>query len=230
MSLKKIIVDEAKMVRRMGFNPSSEFNVKLSLKTAFEEYHPTEGKGALDSYAEKIISSEPTDENRITSLNLLNSIKEKADDFKILLDDFNFEDNSQLATTIFTKIDGDIDPGVEDTLRFYDFNIHASIESGMEENVVGLLDQLDEFFDELIGMLADPSLSTQKPPQTPIGFKENKKPLKRKLTETIKKLIKEQQLYPIQYELCPCANITAYTTSGCTQSSWYFGAVTDAST
>ena len=95
MSLKKLIINEAKMVRRMGFNPSSEFNLKLSLKTAFEEYHPTEGKGALDSYAEKITHSGASDENKITSLNLLNSIREKAYDFKILLDDFNFQDNSQ---------------------------------------------------------------------------------------------------------------------------------------
>ena len=41
----------------MGFNPSSEFNVGLSLKNAFEQYHPLEGKGALDSYAEKISNS-----------------------------------------------------------------------------------------------------------------------------------------------------------------------------
>ena len=94
MNLKKLIFSEADMVRRMGFNPPSEFNVRLSLRSAFEEYHPTKGKGALDAYAENIMSSNASEEHRITISSLLNSIKEKADDFKILLNDFNFNDNS----------------------------------------------------------------------------------------------------------------------------------------
>ena len=171
MSLKNLIFDEVDMIRRMGFNPPSEFNVTLSLKSAFEEYHPLEGKGALDSYAEQILNSNASEEHRITSINLLNSIKEKADDFKILLNDFNFDDNSTLATTMFHKISGDTDESEEDTLKFYDFNIDASFKSGMFENIVALLDQLDSFFDILIGMIGDPNLSKQKPPQRSIGFK-----------------------------------------------------------
>ena len=72
---------------------------------------------------------------------------------------------------MFSKISGDTDPGEENTLRFYDFNIDASIQSGMFANVVGLLDELDGFFDELIGMLSDSTLSSEKPPQRPIGFR-----------------------------------------------------------
>ena len=65
MSLKELIFSEAKMVKRMGFNPSSEFNVGLSLKNAFEQYHPLEGKGALDSYAEKISNSSSPEEHKM---------------------------------------------------------------------------------------------------------------------------------------------------------------------
>ena len=161
---------EKGMIRRMGFNPPSEFNVGLSLKDAFEEYHPQGGKGALDSYAEQILSSNSEPTTKESAIKLLNSIRGKADDFKILLDDFNFDDNSDLATTVFSKISGDTDEGELDTLRFWDFNITSSLESGMIENVVGLLDQLDTFFDILVGMLADPSLSTQKPEPKPMGF------------------------------------------------------------
>jgi len=162
-------MSEANLIKRAGFNPPAEYNVRSSLKSAFEEYHPTKGSGGLDNYANNILNSEAPDEIKKQSIILLDSIREKADNFKILLNDFNFDDNSDLATTVFTMVNGDTDPGEEDTLRFYDFNIDNSINSGMWDNVVGLLDELDGFFDIIMGMLADPTLSKQHEPK-PLGF------------------------------------------------------------
>ena len=101
------------------------------------------------------------------SLNLLNSIKEKSENFKTLLSDFDFDDNSDIGEELFNKISGDTDPEEEDTLRFYDFNIDMSINSDMFENVIGLLDELNTFFDILIGMLG--ASGKEKEPRS-IGF------------------------------------------------------------
>jgi len=179
-------MNEATLIKRAGFKPSSEYNIGASLRNAFSEYHPKKGDGALDSYAKSILNSEAPDEIKKQSVILLDSIREKADNFRILLKDFNFDDNSDLATTIFTIVNGDTDPEEEDTLRFYDFNIDNSIISGMWDNVVGLLDQLDVFFDMIIGIIADPTLSNQPEPKS-VGFSFQE----RKITTSKSKEINE---------------------------------------
>ena len=189
MKLSDFIL-ETDMIKRMGFGAKG-YNVGASLKSAFNEFHPE----ATDAYAQKIQQSNATPEIKDRAFNSLNSIKSKGDDLKTLLNDFSYDDNSELASTLFNKLSGDTDPGEEDTLRFYDFNIDASIESGMIENAANLLDQLDQFFDILIGMLGDSSLSTQKPEPKPIGFKEKRISILRKeyAKKEIKKLFKSYQ-------------------------------------
>ena len=169
-------MSEANLIKRAGFNPPADYNIGASLRNAFEEFHPTKGEGTLDNYARNILNSEAPDEIKKQSVVLLDSIRSKSDDFKTLLKDFNFDDKSDLATTMFNIVDGDTDPNEEDTLRFYDFNIDMSTDSGMWDNVIGLLDELNTFFDIITGMLADPTLSKQHEP-TPVGFSfQSKKP------------------------------------------------------
>ena len=174
---------ETDMIRRMGFGAKG-YNVGASLKSAFNEFHPD----ATDSYARKIQQSSADPEIKDRAFNSLNSIKSKGDDLKTLLNDFNFDDESELASTLFNKLSGDADEGEEGTLKFYDFNIDSSIESGMIENAAGLLDQLDQFFDILMGILGDPSLSTQKPDVRKMGFRES---TKNKYRKEIKEYLKE---------------------------------------
>ena len=179
-------MSEANLIKRAGFNPPAKYNVRVSLKNAFEEYHPKKGSGALDNYTGNILNSEAPDNIKKQSTVLLGSIREKADNFKILINDFNFDDESDLATTMFTIINGDTDSDEEDTLRFYDFNIDMSINSGMWDNVIGLLDELNTFFDIIIGMISDPTLSKQHEPK-PVGF--SFKSVKENITEINKSII-----------------------------------------
>ena len=147
---------EKDMIKKMGFGAQG-YHVGRSLKAAFNEFLPTEkGKGALDAYFMDIMNSSATPEEKSQAVETLNSIKEKAEDLKTLLGDFNFEDpdNYDISKTLFDKLSGDTDESEEDTLRFYDFNINASINSGMFENAIALLDQMDQFFDYLVGMIA----------------------------------------------------------------------------
>tara|TARA_Y100001973_G_C5179304_1_gene323874 strand:+ start:1189 stop:1779 length:591 start_codon:yes stop_codon:yes gene_type:complete len=168
MNLKEVWnLGEVDLIKRAGFKPSSsdtpEYNIGLSLKAAFNEFHPA----ALDSYNSRIMASNASLDIKEQSLNLLNSIKEKSENFKTLLSDFDFDDNSDIGEELFNKISGDTDPEEEDTLRFYDFNIDMSINSDMFENVIGLLDELNTFFDILIGMLG--ASGKEKEPRS-IGF------------------------------------------------------------
>ena len=158
-------MSEANLIKRAGFNPPAKYNVRVSLKNAFEEYHPKKGSGALDNYTGNILNSEAPDNIKKQSTVLLGSIREKADNFKILINDFNFDDESDLATTMFTIINGDTDSDEEDTLRFYDFNT---------------------FFDIIIGMISDPTLSKQHEPK-PVGF--SFKSVKENITEINKSII-----------------------------------------
>ena len=188
--MKLITLLEKDMIQRVGFKKADDpkiYQVGRSLRSAFEEFHPSdkEKKGALDSYAEQIINAKPAKgfmkgvkehEFKQEAIRLINSIKEKADNFGILLKDFSFEDpdNYDISKTLFDKLSGDTSESQDDTLRFYDFNIDASLKSGMLENVVGLLDQLDSFFDELTGLIA--ASGEQKPQFEPgeeprVGFK-----------------------------------------------------------
>ena len=158
---------ETDMIRRMGFGAQG-YNVGASLKSAFAEFYPD----ALNSYAEQIMASNATPETKDDAVKLLNSIKDKGDDLETLLGDFNFDDNSAIGAELYRKLSGDTDEGEEGTLRFYDLNIDASIKSGMFENVVGLLDELDSFFYLLMGMLG--ASGNQKPEPKPMGFREEK--------------------------------------------------------
>ena len=177
-------MSEANLIKRAGFNPPAEYNVRSSLKSAFEEYHPTKGDGALNNYANGILNSEAPDEIKKQSIILLDLIREKADNFKILLNDFNFDDGSDLTTTIFTIVNGDTNPNEEDTLKFYDFNIDMSITSGIWDNIIGLLNELNTFFDIIMGMLADPTLSRQHEPK-PMGFSFQERKFVKKNNESI---------------------------------------------
>ena len=165
---------ELDMIKRLGFGAKG-YNVGASLKSAFAEFHP----GATDSYAEQIMNSNATPETKDDAIKLLNSIKTKGDDLTTLLNDFNFDDKSNIGAELYRKLSGETDESEEDTLRFYDFNIDASIKSGMFENVVGLLDQLDSFFDVLIGMLG--ASGEQRPEPKRMGFKERTKKSYRKI-------------------------------------------------
>ena len=158
---------ETDMIRRLGFGAKG-YNVGASLKSAFAEFHPK----ALDGYAEQIQNSNADLQVKDNAFKLLNSIKAKSEDIEILLGDFNFDDKSAIGAELYRKLSGDTDPGEEDTLRFYDFNIDASFKSGMFENVVGLLDELDSFFYVLIGMLG--ASGDQKPEPKRMGFRERK--------------------------------------------------------
>ena len=182
---------EAELVRRIGFKPPSKYNIGASLKKSWDEYYNSEGEGALTSYASKISNSPASEDIKKSAGDYLTSISSKAKDFDTLLYDCNFDDKSDLAQTLNDKISGDTNEGEEDTLRFYDFNIDASLESGMFENVVGLLDQLDNLFDVLIGMLKDQTVCpTEKDPSKRFGFSvtENKKET---LNERIDRLLQE---------------------------------------
>ena len=177
-------MSEANLIKRAGFNPPAKYNVRVSLKNAFEEYHPKKGSGALDNYTDGILNSEAPDEIKKQSIILLDLIREKADNFKILLNDFNFDDGSDLTTTIFTIVNGDTNPNEEDTLKFYDFNIDMSITSGIWDNIIGLLNELNTFFDIIMGMLADPTLSRQHEPK-PMGFSFQERKFVKKNNESI---------------------------------------------
>ena len=189
--MKLALLLEKDMIKRMGFGAKG-YNVGASLQSAFAEFHP----GAPDSYAEQIMTSNATPEIKDEAIQLLNSIKSKGEDLKTLLGEFNFDDESSIGAELYRKLSGDTDEGEEDTLRFYDFNIDASLKSGMFENVVGLLDQLDGFFDVLVGMLG--ASGDQKPEPKRVGFREehphdwppNEKALKEKIREVVKKEIK----------------------------------------
>ena len=172
---------ETDMIKRMGFGAKG-YNVGASLKSAFAEFHPK----ALDSYAEQIQNSNADLQVKDNALKLLNSIKSKSEDIETLLGDFNFDDNSAVGAELYRKLSGDTDPGEEDTLRFYDFNIDASLKSGMFENVVGLLDELDSLFYLLTGMLG--ASGDQKPEPKSIGFRQS---IKEKYRKKIKSYIKE---------------------------------------
>ena len=61
-----------------------------------------------------------------------------------------------------------------------------SIDSGMWDNVIGLLDELNTFFDIIIGMIPDPTLSKQHEPK-PVAF--SFKSVKENITEINKSII-----------------------------------------
>ena len=182
------IIEEG-LVRRIGFNPQTEYNLGKSLKRSWDEYHDEEGVGAISSYAEKILNSEAPDKLKKEASKILSSISSKAKNFDDLLYDFSFDDESELAIELNNKISGDTSEDKENTLRFYDFNIDSSLESGMYENVIGLLDQLDQFFDEIIGMLTDETVSKEKRKNVKIGFSVNEN-----LDERINRVIHESDL------------------------------------
>ena len=169
---------ETDMIRRMGFGAKG-YNVGASLNSAFAEFYPD----ALDSYAEQIMNSNAAPETKDEAIKLLNSIKAKGEDLETLLGDFNFDDNSAVGAELYRKLSGDTDPGEEDTLIFYDFNINASLKSGMFENVVGLLNELDSFFYLLIGMLG--ASGDQKPEPGRIGFKRRDKDIREAIRNSI---------------------------------------------
>ena len=169
--MKLINLLEQDMVKKIGFGAKG-YNIGLSLRQAFEEYHPSDKgkKGALDSYANQIIASSIDEDLKKEATELLTSISQKADDFKTLLEDYNFENNEELGEILFEKISGETDENKEDTLRFFDFNIDQSFKNNMPENVVGLLSLLDQFFDYLLGLL---TTAGKEKPTEPIGFKLN---------------------------------------------------------
>ena len=169
---------ETDMIRRMGFGAKG-YNVGVSLKSAFAEFYPD----AIDSYAEQIMNSNAAPETKDEAIKLLNSIKAKGEDLETLLGDFSFDDKSAIGAELYRKLSGDTDPGEEDTLIFYDFNINASLESGMFENVVGLLNELDSFFYLLIGMLG--ASGDQKPEPGRIGFKRRDKDIREAIRNSI---------------------------------------------
>jgi len=161
---------EKDMIKRLGFGAQG-YDVGASLKSAFAEWQgDDDNPGATDNYAEQIQKSDADLKVKDDSLKLLNSIKSKGEDITTLLSDFNFDDKSAIGAELYRKLSGETDEGEEDTLRWYDFQIDSSIKSGMFENVVGLLDELDSFFYVLIGMLG--ASGKQKPEPKPMGFRE----------------------------------------------------------
>ena len=59
-----------------------------------------------------------------------------------------------------------------------------SITSGIWDNIIGLLNELNTFFDIIMGMLADPTLSRQHEPK-PMGFSFQERKFVKKNNESI---------------------------------------------
>ncbi len=137
----------------------------------FNNFEAGSTKTAISSYAEKIASSNADEATKRRASEVLTELEEVAIDIQDELHTRQISDDL-IASKIFKYVNSEIDPNETtefEQLLWYDTQIDMSIEAGMIDNAVSILEQLLDQLEFIRGFIV------QELPEIPrIGFRYQK--------------------------------------------------------
>jgi len=163
------------LIEQIGFQiPGSPKQKNIGRKTRqefakfFNNFEAGNTKTAIAGYAQQIMNSDAPDEIKKNASEILNEMEEVAIDIQDELHTRQISDD-EVAETIFDYVNSEMD--ASDSIEFeqllwYDNQIDNSINSGIIENAVAIMDQLLHQLEFIRGFILQ-----EFPKITPAGFK-----------------------------------------------------------